>query len=165
MNLYEIANEIGKLQFREEQEEISLQDELDALGIEFENKMDGCHRWIKNLEADANAYKAEADRLKAREKVCKNEIKRLKQYIAYSMGMNQTKKMKTSIGTISLSPGKKSLSIDDLRVSEWAEEIKETVCEVVFKVNKNLLKTMYPNDYADLPGVSEETGADYITLR
>lgn len=56
--------------------------QLDQLQLELDEKMEGIGCWIKNLEAEAAAYKAEKDAFAAREKAAKNKAISLKRYLA-----------------------------------------------------------------------------------
>lgn len=56
--------------------------QIDQLQLELDEKMEGIGCWIKNLEAEAAAYKAEKDAFAAREKAAKNKADSLKRYLA-----------------------------------------------------------------------------------
>lgn len=53
-----------------------------ALEMEFTDKVDGIACWIKNLTADAEAMKAEADKLTKRAKAATRKAESLKSYLA-----------------------------------------------------------------------------------
>lgn len=56
--------------------------QLDSLQMELDSKLEGIGCWIKNLEAEAAAYKAEKDAFAARQKAAENKAASLKKYMA-----------------------------------------------------------------------------------
>ena len=60
-------------------------EKLDALQMEREQKLEGVALWIKDLKAEAEAVKAEADRLTARKKAVENKIDGLKQWLLFAL--------------------------------------------------------------------------------
>ena len=80
MNLYELTDELIQLQemMSEECEEQVLLDTIEAVEGEFDAKIEGYCKVIKNLEADAKALKEESKRLSARQKSIENNISRMK---------------------------------------------------------------------------------------
>ena len=64
-NLYELTAQLEnfELEVDEETGEITNLDELDALQLERDEKIENIALWVKNLTADAAAIKAEAQNL------------------------------------------------------------------------------------------------------
>lgn len=81
MNLYQINQEIMDC-IDMETGEILDTSKLDGLQMELEDKLEGIGCWIKNLEAEAAAYKAEKDAFAARQKTAENKAASLKNYLA-----------------------------------------------------------------------------------
>lgn len=81
MNLYEINQEIMSCWDEETGEILDVQ-KFDALQLALEDKLEGIGCYIKNLEAEAAALKAEKDAFAAREKTTKNKAASLKNYLA-----------------------------------------------------------------------------------
>ena len=80
-SLYEISNAILECVDLETGEIID-QERLDSLMMERSEKIESVALWIKNLESDAVAYKAEKEAFAAREKQATNKAKRLKEWLA-----------------------------------------------------------------------------------
>jgi hypothetical protein len=80
-NLYEIDQAILEcVDF--ETGEIIDQERLDGLMMERSLKIESVALWVKNLESDAAAYKAEKDAFAAREKQASEKAKKLKEWLA-----------------------------------------------------------------------------------
>ena len=66
-------------------------EKLDALQMEREQKLEGVALWVKDLKAEAEAVKAEADKLTARKKAVENKIDGLKQWLLYALNGEKLK--------------------------------------------------------------------------
>ena len=64
---------------------------LDALQMEREAKLEGVALWIKDMKAEAEAVKAEADKLNARKKALDNKIDSLKAWLLEALGGEKLK--------------------------------------------------------------------------
>lgn len=80
-SLYEIDQEI-MMCLDQETGEIIDPERLDALQMERNSKIENVALWIKNLTADANAYKAEKDAFAEREKKALAKVDSLKKWLA-----------------------------------------------------------------------------------
>jgi hypothetical protein len=60
-------------------------EKLDALQMEREAKLEGVALWVKDLKAEAEAVKAEADKLTARKKALDNKIDGLKNWLLFAL--------------------------------------------------------------------------------
>ena len=78
--LYEIKQDILDCVDLESGEIID-PDKLDALQMERDEKLEGVALWVKDLAAEAEAVKAEADKLNARRKATENKIAALKGWL------------------------------------------------------------------------------------
>ena len=110
-SLYELTNDALALQEMLESGEIDEQtfnDTVEALDVD--TKIENICKMIRNLEADATAYKAEKDRLAAKEKTANNAVDRLKENLLNHLLTLDKKKV--SAGTFTVSVGKsKSLNV------------------------------------------------------
>lgn len=66
-------------------------EKLDALQMEREQKLEGVALWVKDLKAEAEAVKAEADKLIARKKSLENKIDGLKNWLLYALNGEKLK--------------------------------------------------------------------------
>ena len=85
MKLYDINQEILDC-IDMETGEIIVPEMLDALEMEKSDKVENIALWIKDLNAEAAAIKAEKDNLARRQKSCENKAASLKQYLTQSLG-------------------------------------------------------------------------------
>ena len=88
MTLYQISDTyqqaIGRALETEEDAE-ALTRELSAITDSFAVKAEAVLGYVRNVEADANAYKAEMDRLQAHFKALQGKSDRLKEYLSHEM--------------------------------------------------------------------------------
>lgn len=99
MKLYEIVEELRNFQFEidEETGEILNADELDKLELARDEKIENICLMIKNLKADATAYKAEKDSFAEKEKRAKNEADRLADYLQRMLDGETFKSTRASV--------------------------------------------------------------------
>lgn len=96
-NLYEIEQEIMSCVDMETGEIIDFE-KLDALTIERDSKIENLALWVKNLEADAQAYKAEKDSFAQKQKVAENKAKSIKEYLSRYLAGNAFKSTRVNVG-------------------------------------------------------------------
>ena len=100
--LYEMtqqATELYEMLQAEEIDEQTFSDTLEAMGAG--EKIEGYCQVIKQLQADADMFKAEAERIAARKKTAENSIERMK--TALLTYLQQTGQAKVKAGTFSVS--------------------------------------------------------------
>lgn len=99
MKLYEIVEELRNFQFDVDEEtgEILNADELDKLELARDEKIENICLMIKNLKADATAYKAEKDSFAEKEKRAKNEADRLADYLQRMLDGETFKSTRASV--------------------------------------------------------------------
>ena len=81
MNLYEIDEAIMGCVDMETGEIINTE-QLDKLSMERDQKIENIALWIKNLNADAEAFKAEKQAFDARQKAAENKAASLKKWLS-----------------------------------------------------------------------------------
>ena len=96
MNLYEIEKEIMSCVDMETGEIIDCE-KLDSLTMERDQKIENIALWVKNLEADAKAYKEEKDSFAQKQKVAENKAKSLKEYLSRFLAGTSYKSTKVNI--------------------------------------------------------------------
>ena len=83
--LYDINQDILSCVDQETGEILDVE-KLDALQMEREAKLEGVALWVKDLKAEADAVKAEADKLTVRKKALDNKIEAIKAWLLYALG-------------------------------------------------------------------------------
>lgn len=84
MKLYEIDSAILDCIDMETGEVIDTE-RLDALQMERDAKIENVALWIKDLKAEADAIKAEKQKLAERQKAAENKAENLKKWLAYAL--------------------------------------------------------------------------------
>ena len=77
--------------------EIFNPEQLDALQMERAQKLEGVALWVKDLKAEAEAVKAEADKLNARKKAIDNKVESLKTWLMYALGGEKLKTARCNV--------------------------------------------------------------------
>ena len=72
-------------------------EKLDALQMEREAKLEGVALWVKDLRAEADAVKAEADKLNARKKALDNKIEGLKNWLLMALDGGKIKTARCNV--------------------------------------------------------------------
>lgn len=105
MTLYELTGQILELQELMEDDVYEpelINDTMESVMYDFQNKADDYVKLIKNIEAQIFALDEEAKRLKARQDKMKNKIKMLKDKLVTAMVATGTRKLQGTLGTLSL---------------------------------------------------------------
>lgn len=116
MTIYELTGELLSLYEMAEDPEIDaecLKDTIEAVEGEFEIKADGYVKVIKQLEADSEALKKEADRLTERKKTIDKNIERIKNNLQNAMITADKKKFKTDLFSFSIRKNPAKLVLSD----------------------------------------------------
>lgn len=119
MNLYEINRDIENFAFDidEETGEVLNADELDALQMERDTKIENIALYIKNLNALSADIKAEKDNLDARMKAVERKADGLKHYLASALN---GEKFETAKCKVSYRKSKKVILAGEF--DDWARE-------------------------------------------
>lgn len=130
-SLYEIDQAILDTINPETGEVIDL-DKLSELQMERERKLEGVALWIKNLKADAAAYKAERDAFAEREKQAKGKIERLSAWLTIAL---EGQKMQTNRVVVSFrkSEAVRITDIDAIPEKYLVETVTESPDKLMIK--------------------------------
>lgn len=123
MNLYDITQSYNNLIELLDNDEVSkdvLNDAINSVNEEFEQKAENIAKLIKNFEADVKAFKDEENRIAERRRVTENRIANLKDYL--DGAMKASGKTKFKHGTFSFSITKNAPSVDVIDESEIPEK-------------------------------------------
>lgn len=114
--LYEIADKIRAVLELGESGEVpdyAIADTLEALGGEFDDKLDAVLAYRQGLMHDATAYDAEIERLTARKKALNSKAEKLKEY-AINMMQAVNKVKHKGLFSVTIGKPSKVVSIEDL---------------------------------------------------
>lgn len=115
-NLYEITGEFLELLEMASDESIDqkmINDTLEGVEFEFEEKADGYAKVIKTLEGDMDAIDKEIKRLTERKNTVKNNIASIKKNLENAMQVTGKKKFKTLLFGYNIQKNPSSVVIDD----------------------------------------------------
>ena len=162
MNLYEITGRLAYLRELIENEEISEEDAADTMEAILQEQEDGYEnavKWIRDLEAEIEAVKAEAEKLAEKRKVLENRKERVRDYILRSMQASGQTKVKAGIFTIAeKKPAVKY--VPSVSVDEMPPELLRVKKEFSATAAKEWAKT-----HGESPYFHEELGKAGITIR
>jgi hypothetical protein len=96
MNLFEIDSALQQC-FDAETGEILNPESLEALSMEREQKIENIALWIKDLEAEAQALKAEKQAFEERQKAAERKAASLKKYLLSALGGENFKTIKAAV--------------------------------------------------------------------
>lgn len=96
MKLYEIEQEILACVDLETGEIID-PEKLESLELERDRKIEGIALWVKNLDAEAKAYKEEKESFAQKQKVAENKAKSLKEFLSHYLDGTAFKSTKVNV--------------------------------------------------------------------
>jgi len=132
-------------------------EKLDALQMEREAKLEGVALWVKDLKAEADAVKAEADKLTARKKALDNKVESIKAWLLTALG---GEKLKTPRCNVYQTHGQRVSVPDEAGLIGFLQTLEEPERFLRFKepeLKKNEIKKAL-KDGVVIPGASlEET--------
>lgn len=115
--LYELTNDFMMLLEMAEDPDTdpeALQDTMEALSMDIEDKADGYAKVIRQLEANVAACKAEINRLKTYVTTMENSKARFKDNLQSTMEVTGKRKFKTPLFSFSVKKNPPSLVLDEL---------------------------------------------------
>ncbi len=137
--------------------EILDSEKLDALQMEREAKLEGVALWVKDLKAEAEAVKAEADKLNARKKALDSKIDSIKTWLAAALN---GEKLKTARCNVYQTHSQKLAVEDEGKLINFLQTLEEPERFLRFKepeLRKDEIKKALKDDMI-IPGATlEET--------
>ena len=119
MHLYELTGNILKLQEMLEAGEINekiYNDTLESLDIG--QKVENICYVIRNLQADADKFKAEKDRIAAKQQTAENGVKRLKESLLNYLQVTNQSKVKSGIFSVGIGSTEKVVVTDGSKIPQ-----------------------------------------------
>lgn len=134
MTLYQLTNEYMMLLSLAEDPDVdpqTLQDTMEAIGGEIEDKADGYARVMKALEADVTGLEAEIARLTDRKNAVAGNIDRLKKSLEGAMRASGKTKFKTQLFSFGIQKngGLAPLILDRTDYEKFPEEFRKVKYE------------------------------------
>lgn len=124
MKLYELSKDYESLILAIENGDVpeeAILDTLESITSLLDDKADNIACWIKQLTAEAEAIKAEEDKLKARRTAKLNRAERLTNYLAECLSNSGRTKIETARNVISFRKTPEKVVFDDeKKFIEWA---------------------------------------------
>ena len=131
-------------------------EKLDALQMEREAKLEGVALWIKDLNAEADAVKAEADKLTTRKRALDNKVTALKVWLLQAL---DGEKLKTPRCNVYQTHSQRLTVDDEGRLISFLEELEEPDRFLKFKdpeLRKDEIKKALKDGFV-IPGAALET--------
>lgn len=157
-NLYEIASQyraILEMEPENDDELAAQMNALDELGGELTVKADNIVRYMRNLSAEADALKAEEEKLYQKRKAIENKHDRLKAYLATQLMLAGLHELKAGIFKLRFQPTTPAISI----INENA--IPEKFWVVKREVSKQSIKEAIKNG-EEVPGIEIQRGETLV---
>lgn len=128
MNLYELTNDFLQLQQMLEDPEVDsklIQDTMESLEYDIEEKANGYAKVIRNMEGSLMAVKQEQERLSAKKNLLESSIKRLKDNLQEAMIKTGKRKFKTDLFSFGIQKngGKMPVILDVKDTSELPDDL------------------------------------------
>ena len=163
-NIYELTADIQllwNLMENGDLEDDALIDAMQNSQEELSIKLENYCKFIKNMEADAKAFKEEEQRLAARRKTLENTIERAKSAMKYAMDVAGEKKIKGNLFTISLQNNPPKVVLDE----QYIENIPEKYIKYAEpEINKALIKEDLTNG-VNLEGLAHLEQTEGLRIR
>jgi len=132
-------------------------EKLDALQMEREAKLEGVALWVKDLKAEAEAVKSEADKLTARKKALDNKIDGLKNWLLFAL---KGEKLSTPRCKVYQTHSQRVAVEDEEKLILWCQTLEEPEQFLRYRapeLKKDEIKKALKMDYM-IPGAAlEET--------
>jgi hypothetical protein len=134
---------------------------LDALELEYTDKIHGCAKWVRSLEAEADMVLAEAERLRQRAKRLAEQAERLQDAMRRSLIATGTHCIKGQLFTVSLRRGSTRVDVTDDNALPTA--FRRVVPETWVPDKKAIGAALKAG--ADVPGAVLAQGEPTLTIK
>lgn len=158
--LYELTEELTRLLEDIRNGEIpeeAIEDTLEGLGGEFEEKCDDIASAIKNIRAEAALIKAEEDNLAKRREKKEKLAERLTSYLSSALIKVECKKLESARNSISFRASTVAKVLDKEAYIRWAEINAPTTLKKVVEVKPLLEEIKLKAKTSELPYVEIQT--------
>ncbi len=136
-------------------------EKLTALQMEREQKLEGVALWVKDLRAEAEAVKAEADKLNARKKALDNKMDSTKTWLAAALN---GEKLKTARCNVYQTHSQKLAVADEGELISFLQTLENPERFLRFKepeLRRDEIKKALKDDY-EIPGAHLEESESVV---
>lgn len=158
MKLYEIAEQLRQLSEMDDIPPEQIQDTLDLLNGEFEDKAHQVAIVIHEMAADSELLKNEIQRLTDKKRALDAKQESLKDYLRYNMEVNGITKVKGKLLTITLGAPSKIVIVPD------ADKLPAEFVRTKIEAEKALIKTALEAGQ-EIEGCSIATGKSKLIIK
>ena len=165
MNLYELTNEFKEMVSQLEEMELDhdvIQDTLDSMQAPIEEKVENIVKYMKSLEALADAKKLEAKRLSDSASADLKKAEFFKNYMADNLNKAGIKKLQAGVFSLKFQAGREVIQIDD------TFDINSIKNQSFIRIKKELDKTEAKKSLKlgyEIPGVSLVRNPDSLVVK
>lgn len=140
MTLYEITGDILTLyqMLEDGADENTVNDTLEAVMDDFKDKADGYGAFIRQLEAEINAYDAEIERFTNRKRIAKNAVDNMKRRLLMAMDATGTEEIKGDLFKFKSRNNAPQLP-KDITLDDLSDDIRDTYTKIEKSMDKKAL--------------------------
>jgi len=160
MKLYEITKEFKEIEKLEDIPQEAIDDTLEAIKGEFQDKGLAVLAYILNEESTLEALESHKKRIDEKIKSIKNRTEKLKDYLRHNMEVCGIKKIECDLFKASLGKPSKIVELvdEDLIPKEYKKE------KITISISKADIKKALDNG-DDVPGVKLSEGKSRLTIK
>jgi FKBP-type peptidyl-prolyl cis-trans isomerase len=164
MNLYTLTNEFMEIVKYMEDLELDpevLQDTLDSMKAPIEEKVENMVKYMKSLEALADAKKLEAKRLSESASADLKKAEFFKNYMADNLNKAGIKKLQAGVFSLAFKTGSEITVVDESKLPEEYWAVQDPVLK---PIGKPQLKKLLQSGI-EIPGVSLVRNPDSLVVK
>jgi hypothetical protein len=174
-SLYNLTNQfldaLDQISWHYDENEIDQQvinDTMEAMQAPIEEKVENIVKYMKSLEALADAKKLEAKRLSDSASSDLKKVEWFKNYMADNLKKVGIKDIQAGVFKVAFKKGSEVVKIDESKVPKWQEPFGNDIYDVIpesYKLKgKPELKKLI-KDGQEIPGVSLVRNEDSLTIK